>query len=136
MLTPGFLQHNPGDFVAYQQINGYTADALKLKQKFHREARYFLRELAQALKLREGADCDIRQNAGGMAVSGEVTLHAERLYVQLYESACGSPGISALVRTCNGARTTAVGRGSSRCLCETREGRSSFLRCAGADGRE
>jgi hypothetical protein len=46
---------------------------------------------------------DLRSNAGGVAVYGEVTLHADRLYVQVSQPATGSDtGI--LFRSCEGRR--------------------------------
>jgi hypothetical protein len=46
---------------------------------------------------------DLRSNQGGVAVSGEVTLHADRLYVQASQPTTGSDtGI--LFRSCDGRR--------------------------------
>lgn len=52
------------------------------KRSFHTEAARSLRELAKALGLGRG-DYDLRSNKAGPAVSGEITLHADRLYVQI-----------------------------------------------------
>jgi hypothetical protein len=78
---------------------GYDPEA---KRAFHREARAALAALARALGLVAG-DFDLRVNAGGIAVSGEVTLHAETFYVQI---SCGlmGPGREILYRRCNGRR--------------------------------
>ena len=72
------------------------------KRAFHREARSALAALARELALVPG-DFDLRVNAGGIAVSGEVTLHGEMLYVQI---SCGvmGPGREILYRRCNGRR--------------------------------
>jgi len=59
------------------------------KRLFHSEGRRALRRLADALRLEEGA-YDIRSNKGGIAVSGEVTLHGEAIWVQLSISPFGS----------------------------------------------
>jgi hypothetical protein len=81
----------------------YNSEA---KRRFHSRARCRLRQLAAALGLSPAA-YDLRSNRGGIAVSGEVTLHADRLYVQVSQPATGSDtGI--LFRTCNG-RTDYVG---------------------------
>ena len=70
------------------------------KELFHSEARRRLRELAAALGFAK-QDYDLRSNAGGIAVSGEVTLHAAHLYVQASQLATRSDtGI--LFRTCAG----------------------------------
>ncbi|MCF8707013.1 hypothetical protein [Rhizorhapis sp. SPR117] len=52
------------------------------KRLFHSEGRTAMRRLADALALEIGT-FDIRSNKGGPAVSGEVTLHGENLWVQL-----------------------------------------------------
>jgi hypothetical protein len=59
------------------------------KRLFHAQARRQLLKLAAALGL---APCafDLRSNAGGIAVSGEITLHADRLYVQVSQPALGA----------------------------------------------
>lgn len=79
-------------------LNGYTADGATKKERFHRDGRMFLKSIAKALDLPPGS-FDIRSNRAGIAVSGEVTLHADHLYVQLSES-CMRPGVSALYRSC------------------------------------
>ncbi|ABO59885.1 hypothetical protein LA345_39885 (plasmid) [Burkholderia vietnamiensis] len=74
------------------------------KSSLHRSGKAFLRSLAAALNLKVG-EFDLRSNQGGDAVMGEVTLHADFIYVQI-----GSAGLSAggvpriLYRTCNGRR--------------------------------
>ena len=83
----------------------YDSDA---KRRFHREARCRLLDLAGALGF-EPAAYDLRSNAGGIAVSGEVTLHADRLYVQVSQPATRSDtGI--LFRSCEGRRDYTGGR--------------------------
>jgi hypothetical protein len=57
----------------------YDEDAKRL---FHSAARKALRDLAQHFALTP-PDYNLRVNAGGIAVSGEVTLHADWLYVQV-----------------------------------------------------
>ena len=72
------------------------------KRLFHTQARRQLLALAATLGF---APCafDLRSNAGGIAVSGEVTLHADRLYVQVSQPATGSDtGI--LFRSCESRR--------------------------------
>lgn len=72
------------------------------KRAFHREARAALARLARELGLVAG-DYDLRVNPGGVAVSGEVTLHSETIYVQI---SCGvmGPGREILYRRCKGRR--------------------------------
>lgn len=78
---------------------GYDMDR---KAAFHHEARRLLRRLAKALAL-DADSYDIRSNQGGIAVSGEVTLHGETLYVQVSQSYIG-PGSEVLYRQCNGRK--------------------------------
>jgi hypothetical protein len=83
----------------------YDADA---KRRFHRHARAQLLKLAEALGL-DPSDYDLRCNEGGIAVSGEITLHASRLYVQASQPATrADTGI--LFRSCDGRRDYTGGR--------------------------
>lgn len=66
------------------------------KKKFKRAAMKWLKELSERLQLSEGS-YDIRYNEGGVAVSGEATLHHESVYIQISESGC-------FWRTCKGRR--------------------------------
>ena len=77
------------------------------KRLFHAEARKALRTLADALQL-ASADYELRVCAGGPAVSGEVILHSDRVYVQVALSGFG-PG-EALFRRVNGRRDYCGGR--------------------------
>ncbi len=68
------------------------------KRRFHAQAKNRLKELAGQLGFIP-ADYDLRTNAGGVAVSGEVTLHHSALYVQVCQPATGwDSGI--LIRSC------------------------------------
>ena len=53
---------------------------------------------------------DLRSNSGGIAVSGEVTLHHERVYVQVSQPASGGADTGVLIRTCRGRRDYVGGR--------------------------
>lgn len=77
----------------------YNADG---KAKFHAEGRKALKRVAAKLGLLPST-FDIRSNQGGIAVSGEVTLHSDHLYIQLYQS-CMGPGYEILYRTCKGRK--------------------------------
>ena len=83
----------------------YDAEAKRL---FHGSARRQLRELAQALGFGPD-DYDLRSNPGGIAVSGEATLHADRLYVQASQPATGNDS-GILFRSCEGRRDYIGGR--------------------------
>ena len=72
------------------------------KRLFHSRERSQLRRLATALGLVPGS-YDLRPNPAGIAVSGEITLHTERLYVQASQSVMGDAN-GILFRTCKGRR--------------------------------
>lgn len=74
----------------------HDADA---KRTFHTEARRALKRLAAALQLADGA-YEVRVCTGGPAVSGEVILHADELYVQVSIGGYGRGEI--LFRRCRG----------------------------------
>lgn len=78
---------------------GYAPD---IKRRFHSTARARLRQLANELRL-PICSYDLRSNQGGIAVSGEITLHHEAVYIQVGQSASGG-GMGILIRTCQGRR--------------------------------
>ena len=94
-----------------QGINSYSTEGDLKKKAFHLQGKKFLKALAKELGIE--AACDVRSNLGGMAVSGEVTLHGEGIYVQLYESCVGGRGISVLYRSCKGRKDYSGGQNHS-----------------------
>ncbi|PBN42962.1 hypothetical protein [Sphingobium sp. D43FB] len=70
--------------LAYRGVSNDEA----AKRVFHAEARTAMRRLAEALELDAGS-YDIRSTKGGPAVSGEITLHGEEVWVQLSLGAFG-----------------------------------------------
>ena len=82
---------------AFRQYH-YASD----KGAMHRSAMGMLRELAAALGYAPDA-YDVRSNKGGIAVTGEVTLHADNLYVQVCD-AWGGNHLQLLIRTCKGRK--------------------------------
>lgn len=84
---------------SFRKTAAYDADQ---KRAFHVQARRQMTKLAIALGLSPGG-YDLRSNKGGIAVSGEVTLHADHLYVQVSQPATGyDTGI--MFRSCRGRR--------------------------------
>jgi hypothetical protein len=79
-------------------FNGYSDQAQANKDALHKQGQTFLKKLAAKLGLQAG-QFTVRSNKAGMAVSGEVTLHADHLYVQLSESFSG-PGLQMMYRGC------------------------------------
>ena len=79
-------------------VNEYTTIGASNKAALHTLGRKFLKELVSEVGIPNGT-YDIRSNKAGIAVSGEVTLHSERLYVQLSEN---GNGVEILFRTVRG----------------------------------
>ena len=85
-------------------MNWYRSCSYDEEQKraFHKTGRERLTALAAKLNFEPGG-FDLKSNQGGIAVSGEVTLHADTLYVQVCQPATGcDSGI--LIRTCKGRK--------------------------------
>jgi hypothetical protein len=90
------------------------------KRLFHNHARRRLFKLAEVLGFTAGM-YDLRSNEGGIAVSGEVTLHADRLYVM---SRCASRQPAVTPASCSvaakaGAITSAALTISPPSICST-----------------
>jgi hypothetical protein len=67
-----------------------------------------LRAPAKELRFSE-VSYDLRSNRGGVAVSGEITLHHERVYIQVCQPATGADS-GILIRTCEGRHDYDGGR--------------------------
>lgn len=78
------------------------------KDQLHRAGKKALKALAAKLELPEGS-FEVRSNKGGIAVSGEVTLHSDNLYVQIFES-CTRRGLQVMFRTCKGRKDYSGGQ--------------------------
>ena len=68
-----------------QHIHAYNDDAAANKELFHRYGKSLLRRIARDLGYTPDS-YDVRSNMAGIAVSGEITLHADDLYVQFSSS--------------------------------------------------
>jgi hypothetical protein len=105
-LPPGIAQRLSGAFVFMEIImfdwtKSCSYDEAQ-KRRFHSMARSRLRQLAAELHLPPGT-FDIRSNRGGVAVSGEVTLHHTAAYIQVGQFGLSS-GHGILIRTCKGRK--------------------------------
>lgn len=78
------------------------------KKTFQRQARVALRALAKELRLLPNS-FDIRSCVGGIAVSGEIVLHGETIYIQVCQPATGADS-GILIRACEGRRDYEGGR--------------------------
>jgi len=82
------------------------------KKLFHRKGRAALRALTKELRL-SPHPFTIRSCEGGVAVSGEIILRGEGIYIQISQPAtCIDSGI--LIRGCNGRRDYEGGGNISR----------------------
>jgi hypothetical protein len=84
-----------------------TSDS-RLKNLFHHRSQAVLEHIARDLGYAPGA-FDLRSNKAGCAVSGEITLHADDLYVQFFQDP-GRPELNILYRTCQNRKDYAGGR--------------------------
>ena len=71
------------------------------KRRWHSQAMAKLRVLAKELGLERG-EYDLRSNFDSIAVSGEVTLHGDHVYVQVSQPFQSGKGV--LYRRCGGRR--------------------------------
>ena len=72
-----------------------------VKREFLKTARAFLKRYAREVLKLDPAAYDLRVNKGGIAVSGEVTLHSENLYISI-EAGCFQGRF--MWRTCAGRK--------------------------------
>lgn len=73
------------------------------KDAFHRAGKDLLRRIANVLGL-EKKQYDLSSNLAGIAVSGEITLHSDSLYLQLSQGALMQGRTQILYRRCNGRK--------------------------------
>lgn len=92
----------PSALLSAQEYNGYTDAGAARKKAFHTQAKKWLKQVASALGLPAGS-FELRSNQAGIAVSGEVTLHSNSLYIQVHEAMFG-PGLGVLYRSCAGRK--------------------------------
>jgi len=83
-----------------RKITRSVAYTTNEKAVFHRDGMKLLKTLA----LECGVKADFRSNKGGIAVSGEVTMHGDTVYVQLHQAITSPAPFRFLVRTCKGRK--------------------------------
>jgi hypothetical protein len=79
-----------------------------LKAVFHQRGKVLLARIAQDLGYAKGG-YDLRSNTGGIAVSGDITLHTDDLYIQ-FAQCCGGPSLDILYRDCKDRQDFIGGR--------------------------
>lgn len=81
--TPYYARKYPGlstlSTLTNREANGYSHPAAHTKHQLHRNGVRFLNAIADELGLSERA----YSNRAGIAVSGEVVLHAKDVYIQI-----------------------------------------------------
>jgi hypothetical protein len=100
------LAIRPGLKVA--NVHAYTHEDKQKKNLFHRDAKAFLKSLAEALELSPNS-FEIRSNKAGIGTSGEVILLAKHLHVELYENSTRR-GITMVYRSRESMEDFAGGR--------------------------
>lgn len=70
------------------------------KRDLHKAAKKFFKMFATSHLGLTLADYEIRSNLGGDAVAGEITLHTDKVYIQIHAEM--SPPV--LIRECNGRK--------------------------------
>jgi hypothetical protein len=75
-------------------------DNAEIKKLFHKESKKLLKVIAEDLGLE---NYEIRNNRGGPAVSGEIILHGDRIYMYLFSEG-PHRGASLLYRGCKSSR--------------------------------
>lgn len=108
MEAPGTLAPAGVRMIEAFDWNKPCAYDAKQKRAFHHTAMVALGRLATMANLATSAG-DIRHNQGGIAVSGEITLHTSAIYVQVAQWAIGH-GMGILVRTVAGRQDYTGGR--------------------------
>lgn len=93
------LKHRPALIALANKGVAYDAPAKKL---FHSDGRKAMKRLADALGLEENS-FDVRSHQGGIASSGEITLHGDEVYVQL-SLGCMGPGNEVMFRRVSGRK--------------------------------
>ena len=88
------------DILALVNLNGKCGYAEENKALFRRLALRLLKEVRDIMGLNKST-CDIRYNAGGIAVSGDATLQSDTVYISFNADGLSS-GI--LVRSCKGRK--------------------------------
>lgn len=94
------------------------------KALFHKEGKRVLKNLAQALGL-SPKEYEVRSNKGGIAVSGEVTLHTNQVYVQVSQNPLCQGDV--MYRTCDG-RKDCRGHGNNFAGAEALQDLEGFAR--------
>lgn len=89
-------------FVTWVENRSFSYSCPLDKNRLHTDGKKVLKILAKKLYLQPG-DYEIRSNKGGIAVAGEITLHANTIYIQIQDSFLGE-GLQIMFRRTNGRK--------------------------------
>lgn len=103
-MTPGRLK----GFIRLAKQRGSCSYNEANKDRFHKDGKAICRKLATLMGL-DTKERDVRSNMGGIAVSGEIMLHTDGLYLQLSQS-CVGQGDTFMFRKCDGRKDYTGGR--------------------------
>ncbi|WP_196160863.1 hypothetical protein [Reinekea sp. G2M2-21] len=76
---------NQGGIQLIELLSGQLSYQYEAKEQFHRIGKSYFRDLAKRLSLSK-SDFRLSSNKAGIAVSGEITLHTDKFYLQLSQS--------------------------------------------------
>jgi hypothetical protein len=71
------------------------------KDTFHNSGKRQLKKLAKSLGLTD-KDFEVRSCYGGTEVAGEVILHTDKFYMQIFQEAVNPKGLRIMYRDCKG----------------------------------
>jgi hypothetical protein len=108
----------PDALIPSSRLGAYSSEDWLAKKAFHFEGAKFLRGLAAELGLPKGS-YHVRSNKGGAAVSGEITLHHQRLYLWIEESFTRK--VILTYRSCEGFRDYTGGPNNTIEVAELRD---------------
>ena len=97
-----------------REVHAYDEGAALNKVLFHKQGRALLKVISNDLNLE---NCTISSNMGGIAVSGEITLHAEHLYLQVNFGFSGECA-RILYRSCKGKKDYSGGKNHYIDVCD------------------
>lgn len=86
------------DLVKANELVRESSHVPEFKDRWHRVGKKVLEQVAKELGYSKGT-YDIRCNKAGPAVSGEVTLHTDNIYIQLCASTCMGGGRDIMYRS-------------------------------------
>lgn len=71
------------------------------KDTFHNSGKRQLKKLAKSIGLTD-KEFEVRSCYGGPAVAGEVILHTDKFYLQIFQEVVNSKGLRIMYRDCKG----------------------------------